>query len=159
MSLATARSGIGRGHSISPEVTIKLKRTIRASPRAVFELYCDPLRLPEWQLGATALLDMTGGLDQPGTSYVLDQPGPRLRIEVLRVDPPSLHRQLETFGRFAWIGTATFHPRRDGGTSFAFEYSRPANAPWYWLPVMTVLAFFFGRAEFDRLKRLADRLH
>ncbi len=140
-------------------VPMKLTRTIHAPPHAVFELYCDPARLPDWQPGAKALLELTGPLDEPGTTYVLNQPGPRLRIEVLRVEAPWLHQQIATFGPFAWIGTATFQPRPDGTTEFAFQYSRPPAAAWYWLPLMAILASFFGRAEFDRLKRLAERLH
>ena len=113
--------------------------------------------MPDWQPGVRGLLHLTGPLDQPGTTYVLDQPGPRLRIEVLEVEAPRLHRQLEAFAWFGWIGTATFEPLPDGTTKFTYEYASRPGVRVYWPPLMALSAFFFGRAEVDQLKKVAER--
>jgi hypothetical protein len=83
---------------------IAIRRMIAAPPEVVFRIYTDPARVPEWQPGVKGVIEQTGPLDQPGTTYVLDQPGPRFGVEVLRVDAPRLHQQRE--GSVGMAGSA-----------------------------------------------------
>lgn len=133
-----------------------IERTIAAPPELVFALYTDASRLHEWQPGVGGLRDQTGPLDQAGTSYVLDQRGPLFRIEVLRVEPPRLHQQLETLPWYSWVGTARFDPLPDGGTRFRYRYSARGHPRWLWSLVVTASALTLGRVEFNRLKRVAE---
>ena len=94
----------------SPTTVVSIERLIAVPPEVVFELYCDPQRLREWQPGLRGLIGRTGPLDAPGTSYVLDQPGPRLQVTVLQIDRPHLHEQRENFRWYGWVLTARFLP-------------------------------------------------
>jgi hypothetical protein len=136
---------------------IAIERTIAAPPAVVFGIYTDPARLSEWQPGVKGVIEQRGRLDEPGTTYLLDQPGPRLRIEVLRVDAPRLHEQLESFRWYGWIGTARFDPLPDGATRFSYAYAPSGRLRWLWLPLIALSAVLFGRAEFNRLKEVAER--
>lgn len=136
---------------------ITIKRTIAAPPASVFAIYTDPAYLPEWQPGLRGVTEQTGPLDEAGTSYVLDQPGPRLQVDVLRVDAPWLHEQLESFGWYSWIGTARFEPLPGNATRFIYLYTPAGRLRWLWLPLVAVSAVVFGRVEFNRLKTVAER--
>lgn len=134
---------------------LSVRRTIAAPPEVVFAVYTDPARLSEWQPGLRGLSEQTGPLDQAGTTYVLDQPGPRLRVEVLRVHPPRFHEQRECFRWYGWIGQARFGPSPDGGTRFSYRYTPTGRYGWLWFPVIAASAIFVS-AEFNRLKKIAE---
>ncbi len=138
---------------------ITIRRTIGAPPATVFAVYTQPEWLPKWQPGLKGLRDQTGPLDEAGTSYVLDQPGPRLRITVLRVDPPRLHEQLESFRWYSWVGTARFQQLRNGGTRFIYEYSPRGRLRWLFGPLMTVSGLVYLGTEMNRLKMVAEAAH
>jgi uncharacterized protein YndB with AHSA1/START domain len=137
---------------------ITIKRMIDAPPDVVFATYTDPARLPEWQPGVKGLRAQTGPLDQAGTSYVLDQPGPEMRITVLRVEAPSLHEQLEALPWFGWIGTARFDALQNGRTRFTYRYATIGSRRWLAQPLVLISALLYGRTEFTRLKRVAEDL-
>jgi uncharacterized protein YndB with AHSA1/START domain len=136
---------------------VTIRRLIFAPPEQVFAAYTDASRLNEWQPGVRGVAEKTGRLDQAGTRYVVDQPGPRLSIEVLSVDPPQLHRQLESYRWYQWVGTARFEPLQGSRTRFSYEYApRLGGFGWLLWPAMMVMALFFMRSEFDQLKAVAE---
>jgi uncharacterized protein YndB with AHSA1/START domain len=137
-------------------MVVTVDRVIEAPPALVFEIYTDPDRFPEWQPAVRGLIDASGQPDTPGATYVLDQPGPRLRVRVLAVDPPRLHEQQEGFRLFAWVLTVRFLEVA-GGTRVVFEYRHGSGPRWLWGLVMRFLAFTFGRAELAMLKQAAER--
>jgi uncharacterized protein YndB with AHSA1/START domain len=133
-------------------------RVIHAPPAVVFAVYTDPFRLSDWQPGVRAVVDQTGLPDRPGSSYVLDQPGPRLRITVLEVDPPHLHEQLESSGWYAWITTARFDELGGGRTRLSLRYTpRPRTVGWILAPLLMIAGFLFMRREVERLGSVAER--
>jgi uncharacterized protein YndB with AHSA1/START domain len=137
-------------------VVVTIDRIIKAPPALVFEIYTDPGRFSEWQPGLRGLVDATGRPDTPGATYVLDQPGPRLRVSVLAADPPHLHKQQESFRLFGWVLTVRFLAVA-GGTRVVFEYRHGSGPRWLWALVMRRLASSFGRAELERLKQVVER--
>jgi uncharacterized protein YndB with AHSA1/START domain len=139
-----------------PTTVVSIERLIAAPPEVVFELYCDPERLREWQPALRGLIDRTGPLNAPGTSYVLDQPGPRLQITVLQADPPYLHEQRENFRWYGWVLAARFLPA-DTGTRTVFDYRYERGPRWLWAFVMRRLASTFGRAELKQLGHIAEQ--
>jgi uncharacterized protein YndB with AHSA1/START domain len=137
-------------------MVVAIERWVAAQPELVFELYTDADRLPEWQPGLRRLKELHGRLDGPGATYVLDQPGPRLRITVLQVARPNLHEQRADFLLFGWVLTARLLSE-GGGTRVVFEYRYGRGPRWLWGLIMGRLASTFGRAELDELKKVAER--
>jgi uncharacterized membrane protein len=138
---------------------IRIIRTVDAPPEAVFGLYVDASRLSEWQPGLRGIRDQTGPLDEPGTTYILDQPGPELRVRVTRVDRPNLHHQVERLSWYGWEVVAQFDPLPGERTrlSFSASYAIPGLLGRILTPVVVVAGWWFGRAEVKLLKRVAER--
>lgn len=141
---------------MSGRLEVVVERTVLAPPDLVFDLYTDPARLPLWQPGLRRVVEQTGPLDVPGTRYALDQPGPRLRCEVVRVEPSHRHEQRETFRFYGWTGTATPEAGPGGGTRFRYVAVPLSRPRWFWRLVLAISVATFGRVEFDRLKRVAE---
>jgi uncharacterized protein YndB with AHSA1/START domain len=135
-----------------------VKRVIHAPPAVVFAVYTDPSRLSDWQPGVRAVVDQTGPSDRPGSSFALDQPGSRLRITVLQVDPPHLHEQLESLGWYSWITTARFDELSGGRTRLSLRYTpRPRGVGWPLAPLLMSAGFLFMRREVELLRSVAER--
>jgi uncharacterized protein YndB with AHSA1/START domain len=66
---------------------------IRADPGAVWSVYVDPRRIPEWQAGSPVIEDVRGSGDLPGSSYVSRRHPGTARTTVVSADRP---RRLET---------------------------------------------------------------
>ncbi len=141
-----------------PRLAVIIRRIVAAPPRVVFAAYTDPTRLPEWQPGVRRVVGQTGPINQPGTTYALDQPGPRFTVTVLDVAAPHFHRQLESFRWYRWHGTARFDRLADGVTRFSYEYQpRLTGLGWLLAPLVTAMALVFMSREFDLLKDIAER--
>jgi uncharacterized protein YndB with AHSA1/START domain len=133
-------------------------RVVHAPPRVVFAAYTDASRLSDWQPGVRAVVVQAGPLDRPGSSYALDQPGPRLLITVLQVDAPHLHEQLETLGWYSWITTARFDELSGGRTRLSLRYTpRPRGVGWVLAPLLMIAGFLFMRREVELLRSVAER--
>jgi uncharacterized membrane protein len=98
---------------------------IDASPDRAFALALDAARIPEWNSSVIEVKEITGSLDQVGSSYVsvLKLGGRRLegRWEVSRVETP---RVLEFTGTAPGGGRATTKNRFEpagGGTDLTIE--------------------------------------
>ena len=66
---------------------------IEAAPEQVWRTYVDPHRLPDWQTGRPAILDVQGAAGQPGSTYVSKRGPLSARTTVLTSDTP---RELAT---------------------------------------------------------------
>ena len=135
---------------------LRITRLIAAPPQAVFRLYVDPDKLGLWQPGVRGVREATGPLDQVGSSYVLDQSGPPLRMTVQAAEPPRLHQQLESVGWYAWVGTARFEAADGGRTRFSYTYRPHGRFGWLSFPLVALGAAIIGRTEFSRLRELAE---
>jgi hypothetical protein len=127
----------------------------------VFRLYTDPGRLTEWQPGLRGIRQLDGPLDRVGTTYILDQAGPELRIRITRVEPPTLHEQLEILRLYEWLATARFEPTAHGETRFTLDADFRARSRLgrLVLPLAGLSGRWFGKKEFDRFKEVAERDH
>lgn len=106
---------------------------IDASPDRAFALALDAARIPEWNSSVIEVKEVTGSLDQVGSSYVsvLKLGGRRLegRWEVSRVEAPRL---IEFTGTAPGGGRATSNNRFEsagGGTdvTIEIEYELPGG--------------------------------
>lgn len=61
---------------------------IRARPEAVWRIYADPARIPDWQTGSPRIEKMSGSADAPGSTYV-SRRGPAVaRTTVIAAQAP-----------------------------------------------------------------------
>lgn len=137
-------------------MVVRVSRLIAAPPELVFDLYTNPERLREWQPGLRGTVAARGRLDTPGSTYVPDQPGPRLTITVIAVVRPHVHEQRASFALFGWILRAHFVP--EGPSTrvvFEYRYGRGLRPLWTW--IMRALASTYGRTELDGIKAVAER--
>src|SRR6187402_2800242 len=86
---------------------------VAAPPERVFALWTDLTRMGEWVGGVTGVTDVSGPLDQVGTTYVVHFGPVKSPTEVLETDRPRLFST--KFG--SWIlrgrSSATFEPDGD----------------------------------------------
>jgi uncharacterized protein YndB with AHSA1/START domain len=113
----------------------RIARSIPATPEEVFRAFTDPRLIVDW-MDASALINPSGPLDEPGTRYTLVIGGPwRFRTEVIRVEAHHLH---EVAGRgplgSSYRMVATLTPS-GGGTDFDLltEYTVPFGALGRWI--------------------------
>jgi hypothetical protein len=113
----------------------RISRRIRATLAQVFRAFTDPALVVDW-MDATGLIDTSGPLDQPGTTFSLVIRGPwRFRSRVVRVEAPEVH---ETEGRGplgAWYRfVATLTPAGpDTDFELLTEYRVPFGALGRWI--------------------------
>lgn len=97
---------------------------INAPPEQVFDAWIDLDRMPEWVEGVSRVSDLSGPVDQPGTTYSVWFGRMRSSAEVVAVERPRLFRSrvssrtlvAENEARFEPDGTGTrliqtFHAR------------------------------------------------
>lgn len=113
----------------------RISRRIRATPAQVFRALTDPALVVDW-MDASGVVDASGPLDQPGTTFTLVIWGPwRFRTRVVRVEAPQVH-ETEGRGRLgSWYrNVATLTP---AGTDTDFEllteYRVPFGALGRWI--------------------------
>jgi hypothetical protein len=113
----------------------RLSRRINATPERVFRAFTEPTLLEDWMDG-TAVMDLSGPLDQPSSQYTFVVEGPwRFRSKVVTVDAPRTH---EVVGRgrlgAAYRMVATLTPG-EGWTDLELltEYTVPFGALGRWI--------------------------
>lgn len=62
---------------------------IAAQPEAVWRVYVDPSRIPEWQTGSPVIMDVSGPGDRPGSTYGSRRSPGTARTTVLAADAPN----------------------------------------------------------------------
>lgn len=94
---------------------------IDAPPERVFDTFMNLERMPEWVGGVTAVTDVTGPVDQPGTRYTVHFGPMASPTEILEVERPWSVRT--RFGNLILKGesTATFEAEA-GGTRLTQEF-------------------------------------
>ena len=133
-----------------------MDRTIEidAPVECVFDLYADPVRLPEWRHGIRAI-DHTQPLDRPGVHFGIHWSNRFERTEAVlaRFERPRVHEVAVT-ARPPFTATATFSPDPNGGCTMRVELAlgvpRPLR-PFLRLRMKGELA-----TELDRFKALAE---
>lgn len=138
----------------------RISRRIDVPSEQAFRAFTDPRILADW-MDASAVNDLSGPLDEPGTRYTLVIEGPwRFRSDVIRVEAPRFH---ETAGR-GWLGAAyrmvaTFESI-DQGTdlSLLMEYTVPLGPIGRWIDRRWIdrEPRTAANREFDRLVALVS---
>ena len=87
---------------------------VAAPPEQVFALWTSLDRMGEWVGGVTGVSDVSGPVDQAGTTYVVHFGPMKSPTEILEVDPP--RRFVTRFGSWVLRGrsSGTFEPDGDG---------------------------------------------
>jgi uncharacterized protein YndB with AHSA1/START domain len=130
---------------------------VAAPPERVFALWTNLQRMGEWVGGVTGVSDVSGPLDQAGTTYVVHFGPMRSPTEILAVDPP--RRFATKFGNVILRGrsSATFEPDGDG-TRISQEFETVG-----WISAITSWIFSRGsyegsfKGELEKFARLAER--
>ena len=129
------------------------RKTFRfeASIEQLWELMSDPDRLPEWNGAFDRVENVTGPLDEVGTTYtqVMRVAGIELKgdWEVTEVDPPRSRRFRGTPpGCAVCIGSETFE-EVEGGTEYTVEMDYTLRGG----PVGKAIDRLFGRSLFRRI--------
>jgi len=74
--------------------TYRLTRHIGATPERVYEGFTDPATVTDW-MDLSAVKDLTGPLDTPGTRFTMVVRGPwQFSSEVVRSERPRIHEFL-----------------------------------------------------------------
>jgi hypothetical protein len=106
---------------MNDSVRASVKRFVRAPIARVYGAYVDPAVLPRW-MGIQAIIDASGPLDRPGTTFTEVVFGPyRPRDVVLAAEPPTLHDMTgRTFLGLGYRWTTHF-VERDLGTDVTLQ--------------------------------------
>src|SRR5688500_17398449 len=130
---------------------------IGAPPEHVFALWTNLGRMGEWVGGVTGVSDVSGSVDEVGTTYVVHFGPVKSPTEILEVDRPRLFAT--RFG--SWIlrgrSSATFEPEADGTRitqTFETVGLISAISSWIFSRGPKVGGF---HGERDKLARLAER--
>jgi uncharacterized protein YndB with AHSA1/START domain len=130
---------------------------VEAPPEPVFALWTNLERMGEWVGGVTRVSDVSGAVDQAGTTYVVHFGPMKSPTEVLEVERPRLFAT--KFGNFILRGrsSATFEPER-GGTRMTqtFETVGVISAVSSWIFSRGSYEGSF-RGELEKFARIAER--
>jgi uncharacterized protein YndB with AHSA1/START domain len=124
---------------------------VEASPQRLWELMSDPDRLPEWNGAFDRIEDVTGPLDEVGTTYtqVMRVAGIELtgHWEITEVEPTRRRRfQGTPPGCAACTGSETFETV-EGGTDYTVEMDYTLRGG----PFGVALDRLFGRSFVERV--------
>ncbi len=130
---------------------------VGAPPDHVFALWTNLERMGEWVGGVTGVSDVSGSVDEVGTTYVVHFGPVKSPTEILEVDRP--RRFATRFG--SWIlrgrSSATFEPEA-GGTRITqtFETVGLISAISSWIFSRGSYEGSF-RGELEKFARIAER--
>jgi hypothetical protein len=130
---------------------------VSAPPEHVFALWTNLERMGEWVGGVTGVSDISGSVDEVGTTYIVHFGPVKSPTEVLEVDRPRLFAT--RFG--SWIlrgrSSATFEPDDDGTRiTQTFETVGLISAISSWIFSRGSYEGSF-RGELEKFARLAER--
>jgi uncharacterized protein YndB with AHSA1/START domain len=130
---------------------------VAASPDTVFALWTNLERMGEWVGGVTGVSDVSGSVDQAGTTYVVHFGPMKSPTEVLAVERPRLFAT--KFGNFILRGrsSATFEPDGEGTRiTQTFETVGLISAMSSWIFSRGSYQGSF-RGELQKFARIAER--
>jgi uncharacterized protein YndB with AHSA1/START domain len=130
---------------------------VAAPPDDVFALWTNLERMGEWVGGVTGVSDLSGPVDQAGTTYVVHFGPMKSPTEILEVERP--RRFATRFGNWLLRGrsSATFEPDGDG-TRVIQEFETVG-----WISAISSWVFSRGsyegsfRGELEKFARIAER--
>jgi uncharacterized protein YndB with AHSA1/START domain len=130
---------------------------VAAPPERVFALWTNLERMGEWVGGVTGVSDVSGPVDQAGTTYVVHFGPMKSPTEILEVERP--RRFATRFGNWLLAGrsSATFEPDGDG-TRVTQEFETVG-----WISAVSSWLFSRGsyegsfRGELEKFARIAER--
>ena len=130
---------------------------VAAPPGHVFALWTNLERMGEWVGGVTGVSDVSGSIDQVGTTYVVHFGPMKSPTEVLEVERP--RRYATKFGNWLLRGrsSATIEPEA-GGTKITQTFETigliPAISSWVFSRGSYEGSF---RGELEKFARIAER--
>jgi uncharacterized protein YndB with AHSA1/START domain len=130
---------------------------VAAPVEDVFALWTSLERMGEWVGGVTGVSDVSGPIDQVGTTYVVHFGPMKSPTEILEVDPP--RRFATRFGSWLLRGrsSATFEPDGDGTrVTQEFETVGRISAISSWVFSRGSYEGSF-RGELEKFARIAER--
>ena len=130
---------------------------IAAPPEDVFALWTNLERMGEWIGGVTGVSDVSGTVDQAGTTYVVHFGPMKSPTEILEVEPP--RRFATRFGNWLLRGrsSATLEPDGDGTLiTQEFETVGRISAISSWIFSRGSYEGSF-RGELEKFARIAER--
>jgi uncharacterized protein YndB with AHSA1/START domain len=148
----------GRGAEYESTVAhYTLSTHVAAPPERVFALWTALDRMGEWVGGVTGVSDVSGPVDQVGTTYVVHFGPMKSPTEILEVEPP--RRFVTRFGSWVLRGrsSATFEPDGDG-TRVTQEFETVGQ-------ISAISSWVFSRGshegsfpgELEKFARIAER--
>lgn len=130
---------------------------VAAPPDRVYALWTNLARMHEWIGGVTRVSDVSGPLDQVGTTWTVHFGPMKSATRILEVDPP--RRLVTSFGSWLLRGrlASTFEPDGDG-TRVVQEFETVGR-------ISAVSAWIFSRGsyegsfrgELEKFARIAER--
>lgn len=136
---------------------IRINTFVNAPPELVFSLWIDTERMPAWIEGLSKVTDVSGPMDQAGTTYVAWFGRMASRNEILEVDPPRFIRTRLGSWLLRGVTEATFEPE-GGGTRVTQRFQTEGL-----LPSTAARLFAMGswrgsfRGELATFARLAEQ--
>jgi uncharacterized protein YndB with AHSA1/START domain len=130
---------------------------VGAPPEHVFALWTNLERMGEWVGGVTAVSDISGSVDQAGTTYVVHFGPMKSPTEILEVERPRLFST--KFGSWLLRGrsSTTFEPDLDGTrVTQTFETVGLMSAISSWVFSRGSYEGSF-RGELEKFARIAER--
>jgi uncharacterized protein YndB with AHSA1/START domain len=130
---------------------------VAAPPGDVFALWTNLERMGEWVGGVTGVTDVSGPVDQAGTTYVVHFGPMKSPTEILEVERP--RRFATRFGNWLLRGrsSATFEPDGDGTrVTQTFETVGRISAISSWVFSRGSYEGSF-RGELEKFARIAER--
>ena len=133
---------------------------IKATPEQVWQTYVDPHRIPDWQTGKPAIVDVQGASSEAGSTYVSKRGPLAARTTVLTADVP---RELVT-STDAYFGlrfeVTSRLGERSGGTDLQLRVAtrwRRGFGPVAKIVELAILNPREARKELANLKALVER--
>ena len=138
--------------------TFRLTAHVAAPPAEVFDLWTDLARMREWIGGVTAVTDVSGPVDRPGTTYTTWFGKMESRTVVLAAERPRLFHTRSRNRILAGESWATFEPDGRGGTSLTTEFRTRGIVPWIFGRLFAAGSYKGSfRGELNEFVRIAER--
>ena len=132
---------------------------IGAPPEQVFDAWIDLERMPDWIEGVTRITDVSGPINQPGTTYTVWFGRMASRAEVLAAERPRLFRGRISGALLTAENEARFEPN-DDGTRLTQTFRARGLMSRFWAGIFATGSYKGSfRGELKTFKRLVESGH